>query len=333
MELKAAQKTLLRRLADGRFHSGRELSDRLGLSRTAIWNHANELKRLGLELHAVTGKGYRLTQPLELLDAELIGAHLEPVVAKQLSDLDIHDSTDSTNGQLSNAAQLGAKSGAVCLAERQTGGRGRLGRKWVSPFGRNIYLSSLWHYEAGPAALSGLSLAVGVAAMRALEQEGLSDMGLKWPNDIFWKGKKLGGILIELMGDSLGPCSVVVGIGLNVDLPVDSAEEIDQPWTDLREAMGHGDTSRNRLIARIINELFPILNNFDEKGLAEYHAEWSKWDSMREKSATLRVGKEMILGTAFGVNESGLLMFEDESGQRKAYASGEVSLRPLKSPS
>jgi BirA family biotin operon repressor/biotin-[acetyl-CoA-carboxylase] ligase len=327
MALKAAQKELLNLLADGQFHSGRELSAQLDLSRTAIWNHINELKKLGLELHSVTGKGYRLSQQLELLDSDLIHSHLEPTVSKQLSSLDIHDSIDSTNGQLSKAIHLGAGSGTVCLAEKQTSGRGRLGREWVSPYGRNIYLSSLWHYEAGPAALSGLSLAVGVAAIRALTQEGFSGIGLKWPNDIFSNGKKLGGILIEIMGDTLGPCTVIVGIGLNVDLPEESAERIDQPWTDLTKVMGRGTVSRNRVTARILNELFPILDNFDQTGLAEYHEEWSRMDCMTEKKATLRIGKELLFGTALGIDESGLLMFEDELGQRKAYASGEVSLR------
>ncbi len=327
MALKSVQKELLKLLADGQFHSGRKLSGQLGLSRTAIWNHTNELKRLGLGLHSVTGRGYRLNPPLELLESDLIHSHLELAVAKQLSSLEIYDSIDSTNGQLSKAVHLGASSGAVCLAESQTNGRGRLGRTWVSPFGRNIYLSSLWQYEAGPAILSGLSLAVGVAAIRALNQEGFSDVGLKWPNDIFSNGKKLGGILIEIMGDALGPCTVIVGVGLNVDLPGQSAEEIDQPWTDLTKMMGSGVVSRNRIAARLLNELFPILENFDQTGLTEYHEEWSQMDCMAEKRATLRIGKELLIGTALGIDKSGLLMFEDELGQRKSYASGEVSLR------
>jgi len=327
MALKSVQKNLLRLLADGQFHSGRELSDQLGLSRTAIWNHSKELKKLGLELHAVTGKGYRLHQPLELLDADLIRSNLNRVAVNHLSRLDIHDVTDSTSGQLSSASHLGAGSGTVCLAESQTGGRGRLGRKWVSPFGRNIYLSLLWHYEVGPAELSGLSLAVGVAVMRALGKEGAVEIGLKWPNDIFWKKKKLGGVLIELMGDALGPCTVIVGIGLNVDLSESSAEEIDQPWTDLGKLMGGSPVSRNRVTAQLLNELLPILENFDQVGLAHYHDEWSKWDCLAEEKAILRLGKKTISGTARGIDQSGLLIFEEESGERKAYASGEVSLR------
>ncbi len=327
MALKEVQKELLKLLADGSFHSGSELSDQLGLSRTAIWGHTKALKKQGLELHSVTGKGYRLTQPLELLDASLIRLKLDDLATNNLSRLDIHDIIDSTNGQLSNLARLGVESGTACLAETQTAGKGRLGRKWASPFGRNIYLSLLWHYESGPAALSGLSLAIGVAAMRALDQDGDFELGLKWPNDIFWKGKKLGGILVEVMGDSLGPCTVVVGIGLNVDLPDSAAEEIDQPWSDLKRVMSGNVVSRNELVSKLLNELLPVLENFDQVGLGNYHEEWSSKDCLAGTKAILKVGKEQFLGTAQGITEEGLLLFEDEAGNCKAYASGEVSLR------
>jgi BirA family biotin operon repressor/biotin-[acetyl-CoA-carboxylase] ligase len=327
MALKEVQKELLKLLADGRFHSGSELSDQLGLSRTAIWGHTKALKKQGLELHSVAGKGYRLTQPLELLNAELIRLKLNKLATNSLSRLDIYDITDSTNGQLSNLARLGVESGAACLAETQTAGKGRLGRKWASPFGRNIYLSLLWNYESGPAALSGLSLAIGVSVMRALDQEGNLGLGLKWPNDIFWKGKKLGGVLVEVMGDALGPCTVVVGIGLNVDLPDSAADEIDQPWSDLKRVMSGNPISRNELVSKLLNELLPVLENFDKVGLADYYEEWSSKDCLAGTKAILKIGKEQLLGTAKGITEEGLLLFEDEMGHRKAYASGEVSLR------
>lgn len=329
MELKEIQRRLLERLADGAFHSGRELSEQLGLSRTAVWNHFKNLEKLGLDLCAVTGKGYRLSQPLELLDASKIHSNMGVFARSCLDSLKIHDIIDSTSRQLSAAANLDAVSGAVYLAECQTDGRGRLGRKWVSPYGRNICLSLLWHYEVGPAALSGLSLAVGMAVTRALQAEGIDEAGLKWPNDIFYDDRKLGGVLVEVMGDSLGPCKVVVGLGLNIDLPNEAAGEIDQPWIDLKEIVGQRDFSRNRLTGLLLNELLSVLNDFDQTGLRGYLDEWSKWDCMAGKPALLRVGGEVLHGTVRGINETGMLLFEDAKGESRAYASGEVSLRPI----
>ena len=182
---------LIRRLADGRFYSGQARADELGISRAGVWKRLNRLgEQLQLEIQAVPGRGYRLAEPLELLDREQILCVLEPKVAGALSDLHLHQRIGSTNSWLMEQAAAGAASGSVCLAEQQTEGRGRRGRTWASPFGANIYLSLLWRFSQAPAQLSGLSLAAGLAVLRALQRQGVQGPGLKWPNDLLWNGRR-----------------------------------------------------------------------------------------------------------------------------------------------
>jgi len=189
------QKKILKLLADGEFHSGTELAELLGVSRSAICKQLNGLSVLGLQHAAVSGKGYRLDRPLELLDNTQINAELTPAQQAAISVLEIHDTLPSTNTYLVEASQQGALSGFVCFAEHQTAGKGRRGRQWVSPYGSNLYLSILWRFQqGGMASTAGLSLAIGVAVIRALRAQGFSEAGLKWPNDIYCQGKKLGGI-------------------------------------------------------------------------------------------------------------------------------------------
>lgn len=325
MHFSIIRKSILALLADGQFHSGADLSKSLGISRTAIWKQLNFLKALGLDFSAVSGKGYRLDKPLELLEREIILAILKPAVAKRLNNFYIHDSLTSTNTFLFEQTEpVGAE---VCLAEFQSAGKGRRGRQWVSPFGSNIYLSISWRYQQGPAAVSGLSLATGVAVVRALRRMAFNDVGLKWPNDVYWQQKKLGGILVEVRGDAEGPCTVVVGIGLNVDLSVDDAVDIDQPWVDLKQINNIEGPIRNQLVASILDELIPIMADFDETGITPFVDEWRTYDCMCDKLVTLSVGAQKITGIVRGINEQGLINLQQIDGNIVAYASGEVTFR------
>ena len=222
---------ILNLLADGEFHSGTELSAALAVSRAAVWKYLHSLSELGLEINAVSGKGYRLEKALELLSAQQIKESLSLKTLSLLSKLEIHPQIQSTNTYLAECAKT-VQSGRVCFAESQTAGRGRRGRQWVSPFGSNLYLSILWQFDNGFAAISGLSLAIGVAVVRALSEIGINEIGLKWPNDIYWQHKKLGGILIEVSGESSGECHAIIGLGLNLYLPEKETTGITQPWTD-----------------------------------------------------------------------------------------------------
>lgn len=190
MQFSSKKKLLLQLLSDGEFHSGTELAEHLEISRSAIWKQMNALEEQGIAIIAVNGKGYRLPIPMELLDKTRILQLLPASTRQKISVLETHDQIDSTNGYLSALSQEQSEnSGVVCLAEHQIAGKGRRGRQWVSPFGRNIYLSFLWQFQEGPVSLSGLSLALGVAVIRALKIHNVNDVGLKWPNDIYWQQK------------------------------------------------------------------------------------------------------------------------------------------------
>jgi len=323
MDLSGLQKELLELLSDGAFHSGSELAAILNSTRTAIWKQIKGFKHLGIDVAAVSGKGYRLPYAMDLLNEISITSNLQPAVKALLTRFHVYDEIDSTSNYLINDAA--ATSGTVCLAECQSAGRGRTGKNWVSPFGTNIYLSILWRFESGVASISGLSLAMGVAVVRALKRYRLVGLGLKWPNDILCNHRKLGGILIEVRGDILGPCMVIVGLGLNCQMPSKSGNLISQSWVDLEQILGSARPNRNVLVAQLLNEIFPIISNFDEIGLEPYLSEWRSKDCMVGRQASLTLGNQQIRGRIEGIDDLGMIILQTDSQGRQSFASGEVS--------
>jgi BirA family biotin operon repressor/biotin-[acetyl-CoA-carboxylase] ligase len=320
---------ILQTLADGDIHSGEELSALLGVSRTAVWKQLGRMQEeTGLQLDSIKGKGYRLEGGIELLDHSRIISLLSASAKPLLAELNLLGRTNSTNSVALQCAQQGAGSGYVVVAEQQLAGRGRRGRQWISPYGCNIYCSTVWQFEGGAASLEGLSLAVGVAVARALAASGLDEVQLKWPNDVLWRGRKLAGILLEMIGDAAGHCQVVVGIGINVSMgPESEGGLIDQPWTSASAAAGHS-ISRNQLLANLLSELLPLLERFAENGFVEFRDAWSGLDAMRGKDVSLHAGDQIIVGRAAGVAENGALAIETAAGCQWFHG-GEVSLRLL----
>jgi len=318
--------TLLPLLADGEFRSGQVLADALGVSRTAVWKQLARLEELGLAIESVKGRGYRIPGGLELLDEAAVRAALAPAAAGLLDDLVILEEVDSTNAEVLRRLEAGAGSGLVCSAERQLAGRGRRGRSWVSPFARNLYLSLAWEYHQGAAALEGMSLAVGVAVVRALRACGVEDIRLKWPNDLLSGAAKLGGILLEMAGDAAGTCQVVVGVGLNVAMPDAAAGEIDQAWTDLGRLGAEPAPGRNRLLAALLNELLPLVAEFEDRGFEPWRDEWNVLDAYAGRPVVLHTGSQAVAGTARGVDERGALQLETSGGMQSIYG-GEITLR------
>ncbi len=317
---------LLTLLADGRFHSGQALGAALGVTRSAIWKAIQVCIERGIEIHSVRGKGYRMAQTLDLLQQDQLIKQLDDGVRPFLSGLEIHHEIDSTSKQLLRQAASGAPSGTVCFAESQTAGRGRRGRLWVSPFGANIYFSVLWRFAQGPSALSGLSLAIGVAVLETVQALGIEGCGLKWPNDVLWKGRKLAGVLLDLSGEATGPTAVVVGVGLNVQMPETAAADIDQPWVDLSSLRPKDLPPRTRIAAQLLGRVLVTLEEFDRQGLAVFQARWARWDCLAGHQVTLQLPTQRITGRALGIDPSGALLLETQ-GQVRAYASGEISLR------
>jgi len=319
--------TLLSLLADGEFRSGQDLAAVLGVSRTAVWKQLKTLAAdYGLELESVRGRGYRIPGGIDLLDAGQVRAALTGRARALLGGLEVLDSVDSTNAELARRAEQGAGAGLVCSAERQTAGRGRRGRPWISPYASNLYVSVLWQFNQGAAALEGLSLAVGVAVVRALDGCGVRGVQLKWPNDILYEDAKLGGILLEMQGDVAGPCRVVVGIGLNVAMPERAARAIDQAWTDIATVIGGGAPRRNAVLAAVLNELLPLLAEFEQGGFARWRDEWQSLDAFIDRPVLLHTGASTLAGTARGVDERGALLLETATGVQTVYG-GELSLR------
>jgi BirA family biotin operon repressor/biotin-[acetyl-CoA-carboxylase] ligase len=317
---------LLNHLADGRIHSGEALGTALGISRMAVWKHLKALRDSGIELETVRGRGYRLPVSCELLDRDRILSCIGAATRDLLGPVEVLLETDSTNTRLRGQALDGARSGSVCLAELQHRGRGRRGKYWVSPFAANLYLSLLWRSPLGAAALGGLSLVTGIAVLRCLRAFGVSGAGLKWPNDILAGDAKLAGILIDVAGESAGPCAVVIGIGVNVAMRPAAAHAIDQAWTDLHRLTGRPDISRNRLAAGLLDSLLPVLQTFDTGGLQPFLTEWQRHDLVCGRRVDLRLHDSTVRGTARGIDAGGALLVETDTGLRR-FTSGEVSVR------
>ncbi len=316
---------LLQRLADGRFHSGQALAESLRTSRTTVWQQIRSLRALGVEIQAVTGRGYRLARPLELLDREWISTALELPEGCPAPVLEIHPSLPSTNTHLLKTA-ADRPTASVCLAETQTAGRGRLGRSWSSPFGYNIYLSLLWRFQRGES-LSGLSLAAGVAAVRGLEELGFPDLKLKWPNDILWQERKLGGILIEAISEPQGQCIAVLGLGLNLWLSPAAAATIDQPWVDARTILGEALPCRNLIVAKLLGKLLALLNSYSDQGLMPWLEDWRRLNCVLGRRVEVSLAGQSYEATAVDVTEEGLLVMRHGDGRRQILAAGDVRLK------
>ena len=313
---------LLSILADSEFHSGEALGKTLGISRAAISNHIKVLSSLGLDIFSVTGKGYCLAQPLTLLNFDKIK---EQLGSSHTADIEVLNVIGSTNQYIKDKS-VAIKNGHTCLAEAQTAGRGRHGRKWISPYAASLYLSMHWSFAGGYSVLGGLSLAVGVAIVDALNQCGVQGIQLKWPNDIYAQGRKLAGVLIEVEGQIGSGCQAIVGVGLNVAMPT-KVEEIGQPWIDLAQ-LTEPLINRNLLAGTLISELTKSLSLFENSGLEPFLTKWRALDVYANQAVQLIIGQQSISGISRGIDTSGAILLETGQGI-KAYHGGEISVRPL----
>lgn len=316
---------VLKLLAPGDFNSGEMLAGTLGVSRASVWHSVRELEAAGLEIYRVRGRGYRLRQSLSMLDVAEVTRHLGGHASSFA--LEILDNVGSTNTLALQRAQAGALSATVIAAEWQSAGRGRQGRPWQAGIGGALTFSVVWRFTQGAGFLSGLSLAAGIAVARAMETLGVAGAGLKWPNDVMWRGRKLAGILIEMQGDALGPSCAVIGIGANVRLSDAVRSRIDQEATDLESACGRM-LDRNAVLALLLIELSSVLEAFGRGGFAPLRVEWQRRHAHQNRrvSVTLPDGRRET-GVARGVDRDGALLVAARTGMRR-YHSGELSLRP-----
>lgn len=317
--------SLIDLLSDGETHSGEQLGHALGVSRAAVWKQIEGLRRKGVGIEVVPGRGYRMQALMESWDEAQLLRLLAPEARAILHRLEVRKTTGSTNDDAAALLSKGVAGAVVCLAEEQTAGRGRRGRQWFSPWGRSFYGSFGWVFAEGLAALEGLSLAVGVALVRALRRYGVSGVALKWPNDLEVGGAKLGGILIEVQAEAGGHCQAIIGVGLNLVLPSDATARLARPVTDVASLVAP-PLERNRLGALLIEEVLLLLRDYPQQGFAGVREEWCRLDALRDRPVEVSGLQHALAGVGRGVDARGALLVETEAGLVTVQA-GEVSLR------
>lgn len=317
---------ILHQLADGRFHSGEALAKQFGVTRATIWNAVQHAQSLGIEVFSVRGKGYKLPYAIALLNKEKV---LQAIgIEREWFHLEVLDEVVSTNTYLMKAAANGAPHVSCVVAHIQTGGRGRRGRTWVSHLGASLTFSLLWRFDCGAAALSGLSLAVGIALIRALRALDINTAQLKWPNDVLVDNQKLAGILIDLQGDMDGPSAAVIGVGINVDLPKQVSERIDQPAIDIKH-VSLANIDQSHLLGTVLKHLADVLRYFEQHGFIGLRDEWLSNHAYHNQLVRMLLpdGRD-VEGTVIGVAEDGILLVETALGLQR-FSAGEISLRRL----
>lgn len=312
---------LLKLLGDGRFHSGQDLGDGLGVSRSAVWKQLQQMEtEFNIKVHKVRGRGYKLETPISFLDADEIAASMGAVASWPVI---VHDSLGSTNATAVKLVGEQVAAPFIVLAERQTAGRGRRGRKWISPFGENIYYSLTLRIDGGMRQIEGLSLLVGLAVLKTLRAAGVQQAGLKWPNDVLVGQRKIAGILLELIGDPADVCHVIIGVGINVNMT--DATEVDQLWTSVRLETGL-HVNRNRLAGELSSNIQAYLVEHQSKGFSAFRAEWESNHLWQGRAVDLLTGAHAVQGTVLGIDAQGALRLQ-VGGEERVFSGGELSLR------
>lgn len=313
---------LLQLLADGAEHSGADLARLLGVTRAAVWNQVRRLREEGVEIEGTSGRGYRLAEGFEALDAARIETALAEAGAPAPLTVEVLDVTDSTNERLLRAIPERDIHRCALLAEHQSAGRGRRGDRWLSAPGSGLMMSLGWRFDPAPPTFSALSLVVGLAIAESLREHGVSAATLKWPNDILWDGRKLAGILIEMRSEAGGPSVTVIGIGLNMRVSAQALARIGRP-ADGYLAAGGAAIGRNALAATLLGRLATTLEIFAHTGFAPFRARWAALDGLADRPVRLELPERAVEGVARGVDEHGALVIEHD-GRREIFLAGHL---------
>jgi len=317
---------LLDYLSDGDFHSGEDIAAHFKVSRTAIWKQIKKLNAmLSSDIASVSGKGYQLSESMAVLNADTILFYTLKRLHSELHQVEVLLECTSTNQYLLDKIENSSLENYLLLSELQTAGRGRRGRQWVSPFASNIYMSLSWVLAISISQMAGLSLVVAISLAVAMRNNGIENVKLKWPNDIYVDGRKLAGVLLELRGESNSPCRAVMGMGINVNMPQEAGECIDQLWIDMKSLLG-ASVNRNKVIGSVLNELIPNLKLFEDKGFSAFMERWKEFDLLENKVVDISGHASLTSGIARSVDSQGALIVEFENEPHHIY-SGEVSIR------
>ena len=320
---------LLNLLEHQNFRSGEDLANQLNVTRATVHNCISRIESLGIKIERTHGLGYRLCQPIELLVESNIIENLTVEVKNKLETLVCLQEVDSTNRYAAELELPPTGKFSAVLAEMQTAGKGRRGRKWVSPFAANLYLSIVWPLQKPLHTASVLSPCLAISTAQLLNKLGVEHVGVKWPNDIYCGEKKLSGILIECSGELNGQSKMIVGIGLNVFMSRYQQVKIEQAWTDIESEVPDIKATRNEIAALLISDIVQILTLFEENKIKNTSKEWQQWDVMKDKNVSVHSEGKMMRGIARGISEDGSLLLEVKPGEIETVLMGEVSLRPV----
>jgi BirA family biotin operon repressor/biotin-[acetyl-CoA-carboxylase] ligase len=324
------QRQLLHLLADGRQHSGSALAAALGVTRAAVWKQIEQLRELGIAIQAQPGSGYSLPGGVELLERDRILAALPAGLRAVAADLRVEWVIESTSDELLRNGRTEPGRARICLAEYQTGGRGRRGRQWFAALGSSLCVSVGWCFPTAPASLSCLGLAVGVAVLRAVRSCGIDRVQLKWPNDLIADDRKLAGVLVDVHGEAGGPLQVVAGVGLNYAPNPAGASAIVAAGglapVSLAELADRAPPARNAVAAELIGAMLQVLQQFELSGFAALADEWQSVDYLRGKPVKVVAGDSIKNGVASGITSDGQLLV-DIDGAIQPLLTGDVSVR------
>lgn len=310
------KRQILALLSSGQFVSGEQLATELGISRAAVNKHIDALETYGVAIYSVKGRGYKLANPISLIDASRLVQSID-------NRCFYFDEIASTNGFiLSHTTEL--KNGDVCVAEYQSAGRGRRGRTWVSPYGHHLYFSLFWTFPQGMAQAMGLSLVVACTLVEVLKSFGVENIGVKWPNDIYLDNKKLAGILIEMSGQADSQCQLIIGVGVNMAMSEEQGKGIDQPWSDLSDLVDMPD--KTALVIELQKQLKRDIQLFEREGLRAFKLRWQAADLFYGREIRLLMADNFVDGICRGVDEQGAVLLETAEGVQ-AFIGGEISLR------
>jgi BirA family biotin operon repressor/biotin-[acetyl-CoA-carboxylase] ligase len=306
----------LQHINQGHYVQVKTLAHQLGTTLATVLQQLDQLRYWGLAIESNPEEGYRLQQPVTLLD-------IPGLQTTAGSQLDYFVSIDSTNNYLMQHAGF-TNQAHICLAEHQAKGRGRLGRPWTSPFAENIYLSLSITFYKNVNELATLSLATAVIIAQTLTYLYKDlDLYIKWPNDLYLQGKKLGGILVEIKSEKQHQTNVVVGIGINANMI--TQDTIDQPWVSLRQALGYA-IDRTALVGALIKRLLERFAVFEEEGFTPFRDAYQQYDYLYGKEITLSFGPHNVIqGLGVGINESGQLQVATTRGLQ-SFSAGEATL-------
>jgi BirA family transcriptional regulator, biotin operon repressor / biotin---[acetyl-CoA-carboxylase] ligase len=305
--------------------SGAALAKQLGVSRAAVWNRIEDLRRHGYDIEASPHHGYLLRGTPDALHADDLLARLGPVRVIG-RDIRVFQETGSTNDVVEKLARDGGAEGVAVFAEAQTRGRGRLGRKWISPAGKGLWFSVLLRPPLRPTAATQLTVITAVAVARAIERETGLRPQIKWPNDIVFGPLKVAGILLELGAELDHIRHVILGVGVDVNLTAEELPpELHPVATSLRLQAGR-PLDRAALATAILRELDHLYARLRAGDFHELGDEWMRRCSTLGKRVVIRMGERAIAGLAEALDEDGALLVRTEHGRLERIVGGDVTL-------